>query len=269
MLGAPLVDPEVASAATFVRRDVGGLTASNPIMTSYAKAVTAMKALPASDPRSWSYQAAIHGTNVMPDLTAWNTCQHRNYFFWSWHRMYLYYFERIARAMSGDPVCSLPYWNYTSSNQRRLPAMFRDPASPLYVANREAAMNNGSGSLAASDVDYTATFALTSFASASATLESTPHNVVHVRVGGLMAQVKAAAQDPIFYLHHCNIDRLWNLWLPQGAGRSDPLGDATWRSRKFTFFNENANEVTLTGCRVLRAAAQLSYRFEGEPAQVK
>jgi tyrosinase len=28
-------------------------------------------------------------------------------------------------------------------------------------------------------------------------------------VGGDMASVPSAAYDPIFYLHHANIDRLW------------------------------------------------------------
>jgi tyrosinase len=267
VLGAALqADP--AWAAAFVRRDVGGLTATDPIIVSYANAVTAMKALPANDPRSWSYQAAIHGTTVTPALTAWNTCEHGTYYFWSWHRMYLYYFERIVRAMSGDPGWALPYWNYTSPSERQLPPMFRDPATPLYVANRNPGMNNGSSSLAASDVDYSSGFSLTDFTSASSSLEGTPHGIVHVRVGGWMGSVPTAAQDPIFYLHHCNIDRLWNLWLAQGGGRSDPLADATWRTAKFTFFDENATQVTLTGCNVLRAAAQLNHTYEGEPPQV-
>ncbi|MGH7262080.1 MAG: tyrosinase family protein [Nitrospiraceae bacterium] len=43
------------------------------------------------------------------DQTAWNTCQHGSYFFLSWHRMYLYYFERILREASRDPNFALPY----------------------------------------------------------------------------------------------------------------------------------------------------------------
>jgi len=34
-------------------------------------------------------------------------------FFFSWHRMYLYWFERIVRRMSGDDTWALPYWNWT------------------------------------------------------------------------------------------------------------------------------------------------------------
>jgi tyrosinase len=250
------------------RRDVGALTASHSLIVSYRKAVAAMKALPASDPRSWTYQAAIHGTLTTPVQTAWNTCAHGSYFFWSWHRMYLYWFERIVQRMSGDCCWTLPYWDWTSTAERQLPPMFRDPTSELYLANRNAAMNAGTGSLPASYVDTSVAFAITDFTAASASLEGTPHGAVHVGVGGLMGSVPTAAQDPIFYLHHCNVDRLWNLWLAQGGGRTDPLTDSTWKNTQFTFFDENGAEVHLTGCEVLRAAEELDYRYENEPAQV-
>lgn len=63
-------------------------------------------------------------------------------------------------------------------------------------------------------------------------LESQPHGGVHVFVGGgfkgsrtsddfhdlgLMTMPDTAALDPIFWLHHANIDRLWNAWLKQHA----------------------------------------------------
>src|SRR5574340_9656 len=265
--GSPTREADAAQVS--VRRDIGGMDASDPILVSYRAAIKKMKASPATDARSWTYQAAIHGTLLTPYRPAWNTCQHGNYFFWSWHRMYLYWFERIVRKLSDDRCWTLPYWNWTSPNERQLPAPFRDPASELYTPNRHPAMNNGTGTLPSGDVNYSLAFALTNFTSASASLEATPHGAVHVDVGGWMGSVPTAAQDPIFYLHHCNIDRLWNLWLAQGGGRTDPLGDLTWRNQKFTFFNENGSSVQMTGCAVLRAAEQLRYVYEGEPPQVK
>jgi len=65
-------------------------------------------------------------------------------------------------------------------------------------------------------------------------MESNPHNLVHVYVGGapsdpnlfgLMADPGTAALDPIFYLHHCNIDRMWAVWNEDGNANPS---DADW-----------------------------------------
>src|SRR5256885_15540262 len=53
-------------------------------------------------------------------------------------------------------------------------------------------------------------------------IESNPHNLVHIMVGGLqepygfMSDPDYAALDPIFWVHHCNVDRLWAAWLKIG-----------------------------------------------------
>jgi hypothetical protein len=267
--GSSLLDPEKVFAATpLVRRDVGGMNAYDPILVSYGKAIKAMQALPNTNPLSWAYQAAIHWTTLPGPLQpGWDTCQHGNYFFWSWHRMYLYWFERIVRKMCGDPCWTLPYWPWDSLTERQIPAPFRDPASPLYTANRFPAMNAG-GSLPPGAVTYASSFSQTDFTTASSIFQGTPHGAVHVNVGGWMGSVPTAAQDPVFYLHHANCDRLWDLWLAQGGGRTDPLSDATWKNTQFVFFNEAGAQVKMTGCDVLRAAQQLNYVYEGEPPQV-
>ncbi|KAI5782554.1 common central domain of tyrosinase-domain-containing protein [Geopyxis carbonaria] len=38
------------------------------------------------------------------------------------------------------------------------------------------------------------------------------HDVIHGSVGGHMSQVPLAAFDPLFWLHHCNVDRLGAMW---------------------------------------------------------
>ena len=47
------------------------------------------------------------------------------------------------------------------------------------------------------------------------------HNRVHVFVGGDMSP-STSPNDPVFYLNHCNVDRIWEAWMrpaPQGHGR--------------------------------------------------
>jgi tyrosinase len=38
-------------------------------------------------------------------------------------------------------------------------------------------------------------------------LEFNPHNSVHQAIGGNMAVIALSARDPIFFLHHANVDR--------------------------------------------------------------
>ncbi|WER50524.1 tyrosinase family protein [Cupriavidus sp. WKF15] len=62
-------------------------------------------------------------------------------------------------------------------------------------------------------------------------IESQPHDWVHGLVGGaspqsgvegLMSLPDTAGLDPIFWLHHCNIDRLWQVWRTTSASHADP-----------------------------------------------
>jgi tyrosinase len=38
------------------------------------------------------------------------------------------------------------------------------------------------------------------------------HNVVHGWVGGIMNNIIYSPSDPVFWMHHAMIDRLWSLW---------------------------------------------------------
>ena len=48
------------------------------------------------------------------------------------------------------------------------------------------------------------------------------HNAVHIFIHGHMRIVPSASNDPIFYLHHANVDRIFESWL-QGCGRGAPF----------------------------------------------
>ena len=44
------------------------------------------------------------------------------------------------------------------------------------------------------------------------------HNAVHIYMGGHMRVVPSASNDPIFFLHHANIDRIFEAWLRRFNG---------------------------------------------------
>jgi hypothetical protein len=292
-----------------IRRDIWCLesvTTFEPTTLAYAQAVADMQSRPTNDPTSWTFQAGMHGSySAPPPGAAWNQCQHASWFFLSWHRMYLYWFERIVRASvikllgHSHKHWALPYWNYSKGfPSNTLPPAFRQPNLPggapnaLYVPDPgrntfPAPGINGGAQVPPSATDFSGAFAYTNFTpppppgfgggkhapihfgTATGALESVPHNVIHGLVGGsgLMGDPNRAAQDPIFWLHHANIDRLWSHWLESGGGRTDP-SDPTWLTPSFTFYDETGATVTMTSQDVLDTVHQLEYRYEDEPPPV-
>ena len=273
----------------YVRKNIYSLPATDPIVIDYQKGVAAMKTRPFTDPTSWDYQANMHGTNEAKLLPLWATCQHGSYYFLSWHRMYLYFFERIVRKACGDPNFALPYWNYSDVPvQASLPEIFRIPANnsnSLYDANRDGSINSGDP-LQPSTVEYqNELFDFTFSGSADdvgfggivvpapihfngthGLIESQPHDQVHIDISGDMGRPNTAAKDPIFWLHHCNIDRLWFKW--NNYGTNDPTGDANWMNTVFTFYDENGSQVTITGKEVIDIEKQMHYTYDDAPNRI-
>jgi len=254
-----------------VRRNVYELyqeDPNHPIIANYRKAVEVMKARPDSDPTSWAYQANIHGTTLAqgswPAGAPFATCEHGSQFFLSWHRMYLYFFERILRKACGNPDFALPYWDWATN--RRLPPPFRDPTigvdpNALHDASRNAGINNGDP-MPASAVNAAPDLAQGDYFDFQSGVEGTPHGTIHVTIGGNMGNFAGAGRDPIFWLHHCNIDRLWEVWLYTGTGHHNPTGVAAWMNQTYTFASESGALVSLSGAEILDTQTQLRYVYE-------
>jgi tyrosinase len=228
-----------------MRRPVGTMQPSDPALVSYFRAVERMRTLPASHPYNWNRIADIHV----------NFCPHGNWYFLPWHRAYLLSFERICRQVLSDPNFALPYWDWTA--QPRMPPAFVSPTLPN---GRRNALFDGTrrmrptASFPASDVGQQVISRLMAetifenFGSTrprgqnstdtrrwlqaqgrAAALEAGPHNMVHAAIDGDMGQM-ISPRDPIFWLHHCNIDRLWAQW--NALGRRNTT-NRLWTSFRF------------------------------------
>lgn len=285
-----------SARATFTRYNVTSAQGQTKL-TQYKKAVGMMMAAAESSPTGWLFQWYTH--NVRGDRTkaaeiariypspspqrnlaqdTWNTCQAHHAgdvedYFLPWHRMYIYFFERIVRKVANDPTFTLPYWNYTNAavpSGPRLPTGFTSPASAsnsLFRPNRNALANGGQpidqnspGSLnlnALSQCSYSQQGAVQGF---NLALDSGLHGTVHVLVGNGqgMGSIPWAANDPIFWMHHCNIDRLWASW--NLAGRKNPT-TSTWLNKQFVFADENGNRVVAT-IKDFNAIAPLNYTYD-------
>jgi tyrosinase len=182
--------------------------------------------------------------------TVWATCQHSGgpgqqaLNFFGWHRMYLYYFERVLRWASGDDTLRLPYWDYTDPTQLALPAEFRQASAVVYDAKRNPGMNAGTSSLRAGSTNVNALLKGTDYFKYESGIEEGVHGYVHCTVGPTcpvahMGDVPLAGNDPVFYHHHANIDRLWACW--QGL-HGTPGG--AWQQQKFSFVDETGTMQT-------------------------
>jgi len=211
----------------------------------------------AQNPPMSQFIPYLNGTanQTPPDDIAkaiWATCQHspagKQLNFFGWHRMYLYYFERVLRWASGDDTLRLPYWDYTDPAQTGLPDEFQHPESPLYDWRRSEALNEGLAVLnpQITDIDTFLTTD-TDFLTYEGHIEGNVHGNVHCSVGqtcpvALMGLVAIAANDPIFYEHHANIDRMWSCW--QHEHPDELPGD--WQNQQFSFVDETGAKVTGT-----------------------
>ena len=221
----------------------------------------------------------------------WGTCQHTSYSppgwkftprFLPWHRLYLYYFEKTLRKTSGDPLLSLPYWDYfdylttvqqdnaeqngQAQQNIELPPIVisaQDPTpqtNSLYDSLRSFGLNEQVTSIDPSVASAADAFAHTEFVDFSNALEDTPHGAMHCATGDgcsipHMGWVPLAGNDPLFYMHHSNIDRLWQCWLNEKAQgetitlqwAKDNLGmPESWYDIGYYFADENGEKVYKT-----------------------
>jgi tyrosinase len=288
-----------------VRHDIWTLESEqswHPITHAYALAIETMQSRATSDPTSWAYQAQIHAMpdGGQPDQFR-GQCQHNSWFFLSWHRLYLHWFDltvlAAVRAHSDidddtKAAWALPYWNYSPGGDRAtLPPAFRqqehpdDPnkPNPLFDPTRNAFVNDGE-ELDPLATDITAALAETVFSLprpaggfGGATtgfnhfnqdpnffpgmLEQTPHNDVHGQVGGDMGGFDTAGLDPVFWMHHANIDRLWAVWIGQ-AGMENPDSAGSWGTTASSFHDPDGGEVSGDAAGAVDTAADLGYEYE-------
>jgi tyrosinase len=197
----------------------------------------------------------------------WDQCQHGTWYFLPWHRGYLLALEATIRdavvGLGGPSDWALPYWNYFAPKENALPPAFASNTwpgkgdNPLFVKQRWGPVGDGKVYVpldqvnldALAEPEYTGVSSGgspgfggvdTGFehgGSPHGLLENQPHDMVHVFVGGrnpanralpgLMSYPPTAGLDPIFYLHHANIDRLWEVWIREPASLGNPT-DPNW-----------------------------------------
>lgn len=231
------------------RRLRTGSAAVDADIATYRQAVELMKALPASDPRSWTAQAAIHGTPA-----GFAFCQHGTQHFFDWHRAYLFHFEKICQKLTGNASFGLPYWNW-NQNAAINPA-FLDATSALFLARTRTSMA-GNSSVESPALD--GILSDTNFFTVQNQTEGTPHNSVHSFIGATMGSYSSAL-DPLFWTHHCMVDYMWAKWNIELG--NDNTNDATWVNTPNQHFVDANGTVAEMTAGITTILPLLSYQYE-------
>ena len=175
---------------------------------------------------------------------------HRGPLFFPWHRILLRQFELALQSVMQDDSITIPYWTWDISglnnpftddflggdgdnaqNDRVVsgPFAFDQRKFEVRIWDDQSSNNNDKGLRREFGSDPTA-FLPTSHDDVATALKKTPyspgpgswettcegalHNPVHRWIGGNMADA-TSPNDPVFFLHHCYIDLLWERWRKQ------------------------------------------------------
>ncbi|MGH2665358.1 tyrosinase family protein [Flavobacterium sp.] len=229
-------------------------------------------------------------------LWAWGDCTHKrtesaSLNFLLWHRMYTWYLEKIVRELSGKKDFALPYWNYGSKEVKDniMAEKMRNKSGSLYEPARYSILNAGKPiledqvqqiQLALDELQKNPSFA--GSAGFSKTLEGSPHGYMHNLIGGgyaipsetyynsiyqkdysgLMANVPSAGFDPIFWLHHSMVDRIWESWDVSAYGQRPTLEDLKANPWPYEFIAPNGDHVTYTMEEMYSIVFNLDYKYD-------
>lgn len=165
--------------------------------------------------------------------------------FLPWHRAYLLDLERELQAI--DPSVALPYWRF----DQPAPFLFTldffgvsdnlgtvrfSPTNPLQFwrtdgvqgINRRPFFNTAQAPPGLRNEGQT--LGLGTRYAQFRTMEGNPHGFAHTSFGGSISSIDTAARDPLFFLLHCNVDRLWAKWQ-RANGRFNPATAASYDTR--------------------------------------
>jgi tyrosinase len=262
-----------------MRQDIRTFSKNPQNVDKLRRAVSTLQSRGFDDQTGWFNMAGIHGfpandpnANKVPDAirALYGQCHRDDYLFFLWHRAYVSAMERLMQAAIDDPTFRLPYWDWYSDP--KLPEIFRSEfvdaqktaRNPLYVKDRNRRANNGDNvwtPLIETD------FNESDFSNFQNNLDFTEHGEIHMAVGthSNMGDPSTAARDPIFWLHHADIDRLLVVWLKRDlAAHRVPNTFPSWIANIYRFPTPNGGGVATPSVEdlALASVSALGYEYE-------
>ena len=133
--------------------------------------------------------------------------------FLAWHRLFLLRFEDRLRLV--HPKIAIPYWDTLASPS--IPARLKS----TILLKKWSVDRAWDASRLPAPADLARANAQGTFTDFQSELELGLHGAVHNAVGGDMAD-RGSPTDPVFWLHHANIDRIWGKWQKKNPGENPP-----------------------------------------------
>ncbi len=150
--------------------------------------------------------------------------------FLPWHRNFLLDLERELQAI--DPSIAMPYWRFDQPAPSLFTGDFMGVPNPHGTLQFSAVnplqfwVTDGTPGIVRPVRFNTQTQHANVFSEASTLLlggqdaqyeafrqlEGNPHGTAHTSFGGSISSIPTAVKDPLFFLLHANVDRLWAKW---------------------------------------------------------
>ncbi len=141
--------------------------------------------------------------------------------FLPWHRIYLVKMENLLRSKRWN--VTIPYWNYSDDGARPDWVWKPDNVTRNTPGNRATLPSQATVDNLIYDVGrFTVGRTYDDFTNG---VEFDAHNDVHNWCNGTITDPMTASRDPIFWLLHANVDRIWDLWQASHFRGTQPLRD--------------------------------------------
>jgi len=175
--------------------------------------------------------------------------QHTNARLLPWHRVFLYLFEEALHNYHPD-VC-VPYWDWTRSGEQHFPDWLAGVLPTVHTPTRTISVIRSPGPdgvLASIAAGVPGALSKNNYTDFSSPINGI-HGSVHVWVGGTMSDASVSPADPVFWMHHANLDRLWWQWYnsPQGNHQNPPLTGADAIMDPWTYAEADVRNIAALG----------------------
>lgn len=176
---------------------------------------------------------------------------HRGPEFLPWHRWFILRLEQELRSF--DARVSLPYWDWVRNSARDLDAepwksFFggRDNTGGRFDHWTYTRRSDSGGNVLPGYATLINELDQATYAAFRAE-EGGSHVPGHTWTGGTMS-TRGSPGDPLFFLHHCNVDRIWALWQMNNAGADQYTQDpSSVDDPNFTGSKDGPNDVMFAG----------------------